>query len=653
MPRGRKPLDPEEKRIRRQQTRRGYAERNADLLKQAARERMRRRREALTTAPWKEQRAYKDRACKASAAYRDRKEHEFRTDMAERRTLDVEEREQRDKKAKSAVRKDPPPPPRTPPPPRKRPASALLNDEGVSGDEDASDPRAAALRAPPPQYRGFAQMDFLYQFSGISGGINPVGTLTCVLLRLSLCLFLLTSLSLLPPSTMPGVNSTQKLPYPAYRPDRGHEDIAQHSAAHDLAFHGVLNGPKAGFVFSSRTTLEHELADDPEARSIIAPTWERLLTMWMGCGVGGKPVEFMPGPPTSAPTWKARTWMSRAITKSSAAPVLCDPVFLPEFHHEDYNVHDAHPHRLYYAFPNGNFVGAVSSHQAVVEILPGQVNEEDRIVISASDWNRLVDLWHAKCREFHDHHGDDVVRNVTAWPTPPTLPALSTPGERLREVKRAYNARPSGRTTQWSRGVDVAAHVFKAAGTSKARNALVRALALQAPGRLPDMLYCADRARMSEADADARCLHREAVAVAQSGVERAAMGGGFQAMAHAASCVRPRRTSSDTYNDSGEGVERGWHTVGDYEAGGEHEMPDHTYPDDYPERLWPGVDTPPGPRAFQIVRRADGGNEIVRRAASAAPDAPRSEEIPQDEPYQPISISSDSDDDDDKFPPLE
>ncbi|KAJ6471858.1 hypothetical protein DFH09DRAFT_1344083 [Mycena vulgaris] len=585
MPRGRKPLDPEEKRIRRQQTRRGYAERNADLLKQAARERMRRRREALTIAPWKEQRAYKDRACKASAAYRDRKEHEFRTDMAERRTLDVEEREQRDKKAKSAVRKDPPPPPRTPPPPRKRPASALLNDEGVSGDEDASDPRAAALRAPPPQYRGFG---------------CPCGELRVLALR---------------------------------------EDIVQHSATHDLAFHGVLNGPKAGFVFSSRTTLEHELADDPEARSIIAPTWERLLTMWMGCGVGGKPVEFMPGPPTSAPTWRARTWMSRAITKSSAAPVLCDPVFLPEFHHEDYNVHDAHPHRLYYAFPNGNFVGAVSSHQAVVEILPGQVNEEDRIVISASDWNRLVDLWHAKCREFHDHHGDDVVRNATAWPTPPTLPALSTPGERLREVKRAYNARPSGRTTQWSRGVDVAAHVFKAAGTSKARNALVRALALQAPGRLPDMLYCADRARMSEADADARCLHREAVAVAQSGVERAAMGGGFQAMAHAASCVRPRRTSSDTYNDSGKGVERGWHTVGDYEAGGEHEMPDHTYPDDYPERLWP----------------ADGGNEIVRRAASAAPDAPRSEEIPQDEPYQPISISSDSedDDDDDKFPPLE
>lgn len=70
-----------------------------------------RRRAALTTAPWKDQRAYKDRACEASAAYRDKYVHahstkcranpplrkldKLRADMVDGRALELKKQEQR------------------------------------------------------------------------------------------------------------------------------------------------------------------------------------------------------------------------------------------------------------------------------------------------------------------------------------------------------------------------------------------------------------------------------------------------------------------------------------------------------------------------------------------------------------------------------
>ncbi|KAJ7834642.1 hypothetical protein B0H14DRAFT_3709244 [Mycena olivaceomarginata] len=155
MPRGRRPLDPDVKQQRREESLRRYNEKNAGKLREAARLRMQRYRATIATSDIFTQRKYSEKAALASERYRDRKREEER---AERRAADaiikrargIEKDMLRRKHSKPSKIKPPPPPlAQLPPPPTAKPPQAVSKRRALSPIIPTPAPRRATVICMP------------------------------------------------------------------------------------------------------------------------------------------------------------------------------------------------------------------------------------------------------------------------------------------------------------------------------------------------------------------------------------------------------------------------------------------------------------------------------------------------------------------------
>ncbi|KAF8194878.1 hypothetical protein K438DRAFT_1968825 [Mycena galopus ATCC 62051] len=269
MPGGRKPLDAETKRQHRQLSSALYQAKNAGKRREAAKMRMRRHCEAMSTADYHTRREYRAQVAEHSENYRHRKLEE---ELVERRSAGAVKRRARKVEAEhlrtshqsaatSSLRPQPKPSCKQLPVSRcasssqemSRHLSPVPRRDGTSDDGAGEDSDTSSSSAPCRQS----------DKSFFPAHITPR---TAVMISHLFCS--LMALPYFPPS--PGLLLCE----PIYVSDPGHEDRFSHNA-----FFAIIHEDWMGVV-TSDNTIVRMLNAYPKARTFRATTWSRFEELW-------------------------------------------------------------------------------------------------------------------------------------------------------------------------------------------------------------------------------------------------------------------------------------------------------------------------------------------------------------------------------------